>query len=243
HHVSKTVIVATGSGILRPHKIEVSGAERFELSNLHYTVKSLERFKGKRVLISGGGNSAVDWANALEPIAENVLLVYRKEELGGHEAQVEKIKQSRVDCCPQSKVTDLISHDGQSIQQVLLTQIDTGETSVVDIDEVVINHGYEQDAELLRNSELNVEMVNGFYVKGNAGSESSVPGLYAAGDILTHEGKVHLIAGAFQDAANAVNRAKTYIDPNATATAMVSSHNERLKEKNRQIIEETLLKQ
>jgi thioredoxin reductase (NADPH) len=137
----------------------------------------------------------------------------------------------------------LISHDGQSIQQVLLTQIDTGETSVVDVDEVVINHGYEQDAELLRNSELNVEMVNGFYVKGNAGSESSVPGLYAAGDILTHEGKVHLIAGAFQDAANAVNRAKTYIDPNATATAMVSSHNERLKEKNRQIIEDTLLKQ
>lgn len=243
HHISKTVIVATGSGILKPHKVEVSGAERFELSNLHYTVKSLGRFKGKRVLISGGGNSAVDWANALEPIAEQVVLTYRKEELSGHEAQVEKIKQSRVDCCPQSKVTDLISHDGKSIQQVLLTHVETGETNVIDVDEVVINHGYEQDAELLQNSELQVDMKNGFYVKGNSGSESSVPGLYAAGDILTHEGKVHLIAGAFQDAANAVNRAKTYIDPNATATAMVSSHNERLKEKNRQIIEETIMKQ
>ncbi|WP_215143667.1 NAD(P)/FAD-dependent oxidoreductase [Exiguobacterium qingdaonense] len=243
HHVSKTMIVATGSGILKPQKIEISGAERFELSNLHYTVKSLARFKGKRVLISGGGNSAVDWANALEPIAEEVILTYRKEELTGHEAQVEKVKQSRVDCRPQSKVTDLISHDGKSIQQVSLTCVETGDTSLIVVDEVVINHGYERDSDLLHHSELKVELVDGFYVKGSSSSESSVPGLYAAGDILTHEGKVHLIAGAFQDAANAVNRAKTYIDPNANATAMVSSHNERFTEKNRQIIEESMMKQ
>ena len=69
----KTVIVATGSGILKPQKLSIEGAERFEVSNLNYTVKSLKRFKGKTVIISGGGNSAVDWANELEPIAKKCM--------------------------------------------------------------------------------------------------------------------------------------------------------------------------
>lgn len=242
-HVSKTVIVATGSGILQPQKIEISGAERFEVSNLHYTVKSLMRFKGKTVLISGGGNSAIDWANELEPIAERVILTYRKEALKGHESQVDKLLCGRVDCRLHTKINDLISHDGKTIHAVELIDCGTSVSELVEVDEVVINHGYEQDSALLNESELKVEMVDGFYVNGNASSESSVPGLYAAGDILTHEGKLHLIAGAFQDAANAVNRAKTFIDPDATKAAMVSSHNERLKSKNRDIIERTIMKQ
>lgn len=69
-HLSKTVIIAVGGGILNPQKLEIEGASRFEISNLHYTVKSLKRFKDKTVIISGGGNAAVDWANELEPIAK-----------------------------------------------------------------------------------------------------------------------------------------------------------------------------
>lgn len=69
-------------------------------------------------------------------------------------------------------------------------------------------------------------MIHDYYIAGNSSSETTVPGLYAAGDILQHEGKVNLIAGAFQDAANAVNRAKLFIEPNANKVAMVSSHNE-----------------
>ena len=80
-HFSKTVIVAVGGGILNPQKLEIEGAERFEVSNLNYTVKSLERFKDKTVMISGGGNSAIDWANELEPIAKRVYVAYRKEAL------------------------------------------------------------------------------------------------------------------------------------------------------------------
>lgn len=66
-------------------------------------------------------------------------------------------------------------------------------------------------------------------------SESSVPGIFAAGDILSHSGKLHLIAGAFQDAANAVNKAKQYITPSAYAYGMVSSHNDLFAQKNREL--------
>jgi len=78
------------------------------------------------------------------------------------------------------------------------------------VDGVVINHGYERDKELLQKSKLKIEMEDEYFVKGKPTSETSVEGLYAVGDILSHEGKLHLIAGAFNDAGNAVNKAKQY---------------------------------
>ncbi|MNI41595.1 Ferredoxin--NADP reductase [compost metagenome] len=103
------------------------------------------------------------------------------------------------------------------------------------VDEVIINHGYERDRELLANSEVAMELKD-HWIAGSSMSETSVPGLYAAGDILHHEGKLHLIAGAFQDAANAVNKAKTYISPGANAYGMISSHNEVFAQKNRDLM-------
>lgn len=83
-------------------------------------------------------------------------------------------------------------------------------------------------------------MIDNHYIAGNAHSESSVPGLYAAGDILKYDGKLHLIAGAFQDAANAVNSAKQFIEPKADKFGMVSSHNEIFKELNRELIKQMM---
>ncbi|MCM3077725.1 NAD(P)/FAD-dependent oxidoreductase [Brevibacillus invocatus] len=240
-HFSKTVIVAIGSGILKPQKLEIEGADRFEVSNLNYTVKSLKQFKDKTIMISGGGNAALDWANELEPIAKQVYLTYRKEAMTGHEAQVSQLMKSSVQCFFKTSITKLIaSADHERIERVELTHHDTGEVSYLPIDEVIISHGYERDTTLLQNSELNIEMAEQYYIAGNASSESSIPGLYAAGDILSHDGKVNLIAGAFQDAANAVNKAKQYIQPDASKTGMVSSHNEVFKQRNREIIKQMI---
>ncbi|PFR42680.1 NAD(P)/FAD-dependent oxidoreductase [Bacillus cereus] len=240
-HFSKTVIVATGSGILKPQKLSIEGAERFEVSNLNYTVKSLKRFKGKTVIISGGGNSAVDWANELEPIAKKVYVTYRKEELSGHEAQVKQLMNSSAECFFNTSITKLIAGDNhEAIEYVELTNHETGEVSHLPIDEVIINHGYERDITLLENSELEVAIIDNYYIAGNANSESSVDGLYAAGDILKHEGKLHLIAGAFQDAGNAVNKAKQFIQPDASEYGMVSSHNEVFKKRNRELIKQMM---
>lgn len=236
-HLSKTVIVAVGGGILNPRKLEIEGAERFEVSNLNYTVKSLGRFKGKTVLISGGGNSAVDWANELEPIADKVYVTYRKQELAGHEAQVKQLMNSSAECLLNTTITKLIASDGRdAIELVELTNQETGDTTLLPIDEVIINHGYERDATLLEQSGLDIEIADGYYIAGNANSESSIPGLYAAGDILQHPGKLNLIAGTFQDAANAVNKAKQFIQPDAYGMAMVSSHNEVFKERNKELV-------
>ncbi|WP_407691440.1 NAD(P)/FAD-dependent oxidoreductase [Robertmurraya mangrovi] len=240
-HFSKTVIVAVGSGILNPQKLNIEGAERFEVSNLNYTVKSLKQFVDKTVIISGGGNTAIDWANELEPIAKKVYLTYRKGTLGGHEAQVTQLMNSSAKCLFHTSITKLIAGDNHEvIEQVELTNHETGEVTYLSIDEVVINHGYEQDTSLLKNSVLNIKMEDDFYISGSSTCRTSVEGLYAAGDIVKYEGKVHLIAGAFQDAANAVNQAKQYIQPNSEKFAMVSSHNEVFKTRNKQLVKELI---
>ncbi|MEI4622526.1 NAD(P)/FAD-dependent oxidoreductase [Bacillus pfraonensis] len=240
-HFSKTVIVATGSGILKPQKLAIEGAERFEVSNLNYTVKSLKQFKDKTVIVSGGGNSAIDWANELEPIAKKVYLTYRKDALAGHEAQVTQLMNSSVSCIFHTSITKLIAGENhEAIERVELTNHETGEVSYLPIDEVIINHGYERDMKLLENSDLNVEIADDYFIAGSTNSESSIEGLYAAGDILKHEGKLHLIAGAFQDAGNAVNKAKQFIQPDASEYGMVSSHNDVFKQRNRELIKQMM---
>ncbi|MCF2650409.1 NAD(P)/FAD-dependent oxidoreductase [Niallia circulans] len=236
-HYSKTVIVAVGSGIVTPQKLKIEGAERFEVSNLNYTVKSLMHFRDKVVVLSGGGNSAVDWALELEPIAKKVYLTCRKDTLAGHEAKARELLESNVECLFHTSITKLIANENHNrIDSVELTNTKSEDVTTVKVDEVVINHGYEMDSSLLKNSQLKIDMLEDFYIAGNVNSETSVPGIFAAGDILKHEGKVHLIAGAFQDAANAVNKAKLYIQPEASNSAMVSSHNELFEEKNKELI-------
>ncbi|MBV7503648.1 NAD(P)/FAD-dependent oxidoreductase [Bacillus sp. sid0103] len=240
-HYSKTVIVAIGSGILTPQKLEIEGAERFEVSNLNYTVKSLKHFKDKTVIISGGGNTAIDWANELESIAKKIYVTYRKEALKGHEAQATQLMKSSAVCLFHTSITKLIaSSNHDSIEMVELTNHVSGEVSYLPIDEVIINHGYEQDATLIENSSLNIKLADNYYIAGNSVSESSVEGLYAAGDILMYDGKVNLITGAFQDAANAVNKAKQFIQPDASKIGMVSSHNDLFKKRNRELVKQMM---
>ncbi len=236
-HYSKTVIIAIGSGILKPKKLTIDQADQF--TNLNYTVKSLSHFVDRTVLVSGGGNSAIDWANELEPIAKKIYFTCRKDVLKGHEAQASQLQNSSIECFFNTSISDLISHTGkQAIDQVELTNHKTGEVSYVKVDEVIVNHGYEQDNSLLKNSPLGFSLKDDFFISGDSLSQSSVDGLYAAGDILAYNGKVNLIAGAFQDAANAVNQAKQFIQPDATSAGMVSSHNDVFKQRNKRLIKQ-----
>lgn len=237
-HYSKTIILALGSGILKPQKLSIEGADRFEVSNLHYVVKSLKQFENRHVVISGGGNAAIDWANELTPLAASVTVVYRKEAFtGAHEAQIEQLMNSGARCLFNTTICKLLADaEGHTIDHVEVKDEITGELSQLLVDEVIINHGYEIDAELLQNSAFDFELDEYSRVIGSDSSETSVPGIYAAGDILIHSSKVNLIAGCFHDAANAVNRAKLYIEPTAEKVAMVSSHNDVFKEKNKELL-------
>ncbi|WP_409340866.1 NAD(P)/FAD-dependent oxidoreductase [Paenibacillus sp. MBLB4367] len=230
-HHTRTVVLAIGYGILTMQKLDIAGADRYEVENLHYTVQELEAFRGKRVLISGGGNSAVDWANELEPIADCVTIVHRRDEFGGHEKNVVRMKQSAVSVKTPFAVTQLHS-GGVAIEEVTVSHVETGEEERLEVDAVIVNHGLKCDYGPL--AEWGLKMEDDIALV-NDKRETNLAGIFAAGDFVNHASKVRLIAGAFTDAVLAVNSAKLFIDPEAPKVAYVSSHNIRFKERNKQL--------
>ncbi|MEK3729823.1 MULTISPECIES: NAD(P)/FAD-dependent oxidoreductase [unclassified Lysinibacillus] len=230
-HFSKTVILAVGYGVLSMQKLEIEGADRFEVTNLHYTVQELEIFRHKHVLISGGGNSAVDWANELEPIAASVTVVHRRDDFGGHEKNVLRMKESSVRVKTPYEVVQLHG-DGDLIQYVSIVNKETGESERVEVDAVIVNHGLKCDYGALEEWGLNIQAEVAIV---NEKRETNIEGVYGAGDFIDHPSKVRLIAGAFADGILALNSAKLYLEPDAPKVAYVSSHNIRFKERNEQI--------
>ncbi|WP_339177082.1 NAD(P)/FAD-dependent oxidoreductase [Oceanobacillus sp. FSL W7-1293] len=236
-YVSRTVILATGGGILEPIKLDIEGADRFEVSNLHYTVQSLDRFKDKKVIVSGGGDTAIDWATELEPIAEQVSLVYRGEEFKAMEAHIAHLEASSVHIYKNTKIEKLLAdEEGHHVKEILTKNQKTGEKVRFEVDDLIINHGFDRELKFIKESPLKVELEQDFFVKGSGKAETNIAGLYAAGDILSFDGKVHLIAGAYNDAANTVNQAKLYMKPDAYNEIYVSSHNSKFDEKNRKLL-------
>ncbi|ATP39902.1 thioredoxin reductase [Solibacillus sp. R5-41] len=240
-HYSKTILLAVGGGIINPQKLTLEGAEKYEMTNLHYTVQSLKRFLGKNIIISGGGNAAIDWAVELSAIAQSVTVVYRNETLSAHEANIKEAMDAGVTIECNTSITKLTSNaDKTAIQFVTCENSKTKECYTRDIDEVIVSHGYNCESSLEFEPSITVPKKDNYYFEGKSTGETVQPGIFAAGDILSFEGKINLLLGTFQDAANAVNSIKTYLEPTASRYAMVSSHNEAFKEKNRSINEKQI---
>ncbi|UXU55431.1 NAD(P)/FAD-dependent oxidoreductase [Staphylococcus agnetis] len=236
---SKSIIIAIGGGIITPKKLQLSdNAHDFEYTNLHYAISKYEHFRGKKVLISGGGNSAMDWAQALAPIAKEVILVYRNDSVKGHESTWEALQQLRVQCLPNVSITALHHdcHCHDRIQSVTLQHLETQERMTYPIDAVIVSHGYERQIDLLQETTMPLALTEQQLIAGQGDTRTTVDGVYACGDILTHPSKINLITGAFHDAAHAVNSAKVYISPDDTIQGCVSSHHPAFKEANKQFL-------
>lgn len=235
-HHTRTLILALGHGVLKLVKLNIEGADRYEVTNLHYTVQELERFRGKRILISGGGDSAVDWANELESIAASVTVVHRRESFGGHEKNVKRMIDSSIDVRTPYELVQLHGNEaGDAIAAVSFARVDAeGQpepaSERLEVDEVIVNHGLRGDFGSI--VEWGMEMGE-WNISVNERMSTNVPGIFVAGDTAAYPTKVNLIAGAFTDAVLAVNHAKKYIDPQAWETARVSSHNSIFKERNK----------
>ncbi|WP_139490780.1 NAD(P)/FAD-dependent oxidoreductase [Brevibacillus dissolubilis] len=209
-HQSKAVIITAGVGAFEPRRLDHPDAPRFEKSNLHYFVTDLNAFKGQKVVVFGGGDSAVDWALMLEPIAEKVTLVHRREKFRAHEHSVETLMSSNVEVRTPYELKSLEGED--KIERVTIVQAATGEEISYDVDAVIVNFGFISSLGPIKNWGLEIEKGS---IVVNSKMETNIPGIYAAGDIATYPGKVKLIAVGFGEAPTAVNNAMTYVNPDA----------------------------
>lgn len=210
-HYTKAVIITAGAGAFQPRRLEVEHADKYEGKNLHYFVQDLSVFTGKKVLISGGGDSAVDWSLMLEPIAKEVTLIHRRDKFRAHEHSVELLHQSKVNILTPFEIKELRGNEAE-IEQVLIQEIKGDTTKTIDVDAVIVNFGFVSSLGPIKEWGLEIER-NSIVV--NTKMETNRKGIYAAGDICTYEGKVKLIATGFGEAPTAVNNAKAYIDPKA----------------------------
>lgn len=172
-HLTKTLILAMGHGIPVQRKLEIEHADRYEVTNLYYTVQELKTFAGKRVVISGGGDSAVDWANALVPIAESVTVVHRRDMFGGHEKNVANMKASCTRILTPHELTELHGQ-ADKIDAVTIQNIETGEIERMETDAVIVNHGMKGDLSVL--SEWGLKQGEWGLIEVNEKMETNLPG-------------------------------------------------------------------
>ncbi|KAB7706592.1 SidA/IucD/PvdA family monooxygenase [Bacillus aerolatus] len=217
-HFTKTIVITAGNGAFQPRKLELAGSEKYEGKNLHYFINDLNQFAGKKVQVFGGGDSAVDWALMLEPIAEKVTIAHRRDKFRAHEHSVETMKNSSVNILTPYVPSELIGED--RIEQVVLQEVKGTQKEVVDVDDVVVTYGFVSSLGPIKNWGLEIEK-NSIVV--NSRMETNIEGIYAAGDICTYEGKVKLIASGFGEAPTAVSNAKVYIDPKAKVQPLHST--------------------
>ncbi|WP_231891479.1 NAD(P)/FAD-dependent oxidoreductase [Paenibacillus swuensis] len=218
-HFAKSVIITAGVGAFEPRKLEFPEAAQYEKKNLHYFVNDLQAFAGQKVLITGGGDSAVDWALMLEPIAEQVTLVHRRDKFRAHEHSVENLLNSKVQIMTPYEVSGLAG--ANFIEKATLTHSKTGEVTELDVDAVIVNYGFISSLGPI--AEWGLEIQSGSIVVDSR-METNIPGIFAAGDITTYPGKLKLIAVGFGEAPTAINNAKVYFDPDAKLSPGHSSN-------------------
>ncbi|MGT2926348.1 NAD(P)/FAD-dependent oxidoreductase [Streptococcus cuniculipharyngis] len=208
-HRTRAIILACGNGAFAPRPLGLPGEEVYADSNLHYHVKSLEDFVDKNVVICGGGDSAVDWANSLQGLAKSVTLVHRRNAFRAHEHSVAVLEQSSV-----TKLTPYVPvallGDGQKLKGLRVQRVKSDEVLDLDLDALIVSFGFSSSNKNLKAWGLEAERSS---VKVSALLETSQAGIYAVGDAATYVGKADLIATGFGEAPMAVNQAINYIYP------------------------------
>lgn len=208
-HFSQTVLIATGQGSFEPRKLTFDYPKQYEDTNLHYYVKPLETYKDKTVAITGGGDSAVDWALTLENIAKKVYIVHRRDKFRAHEAAVSRLKQSSVEIVTPYVPNQLIG-DAKRLYEVEFNERRGDKILTLPVDYFIVNYGFKSLNKQLNDWGLETEH-NSILVSQRM--ETNVPGIYAAGDVTTFDGKVKLIVTGYGEAPTAINSIIQYLNP------------------------------
>jgi ferredoxin/flavodoxin---NADP+ reductase len=205
---AKAVIITAGIGKFSPRPLPA--AADWAGPEIAFFVPSFEPYAGKDVVIVGGGDSAFDWALALEPIARSVALVHRREAFRAHQATVEKVQSGTTRIITSSNVSRLIGNG--ALTGVEIEHVKTKETEEIPAQAVVAALGFIADLGPIQEWGLETDKR---HIVVDSTTATSLPRVFAAGDITDYPGKVRLISTGFGEAATAVNNAAVLIDPDA----------------------------
>jgi thioredoxin reductase (NADPH) len=207
------VIIAAGVGAFGPNRPPLEGIERYEGRGVHYLVSSRGAFSGKKVVIAGGGDSAVDWAISLSEVAEKITIVHRRAKFRASPGSAEKLQklaeEGVIDIMTPFQLAGL-EGDEEKLSGVVIADLD-GQTKRIAADILLPFFGLSQDIGPLAEWDLTLD--GGKIVVDPATMGASPEGLFAIGDIAAYPGKLKLILSGFSEAATAAHAAYLHLHP------------------------------
>lgn len=223
------ILLCAGNGAFVPQRLALEEAPALEGRHVHYAVRKREAFAGQRVIVAGGGDSALDWALALRETAKRVTLVHRRETFRAAEASVREVRRA-ADAGELDIVIGTIAalHTSEEVlQSAEIKQI--GGSTVIEADHLVALYGLV--AELGPIARWGLETLAGRVAVDTSNYESSRPGIFAVGDIAVYPNKQKLILSGFHEASLALRKAYTYAFPDKKRVHVHSSYDQKLSER------------
>ena len=209
---TKAVVIAAGGGSFQPKRPPIQGIEPYEGKSVHYAVRKMDAFRDKRLLIVGGGDSALDWTLNLQPIAKRLTLVHRRDDFRGAPASVGKMRALVASGGMDLKIGQVASLEGDDGQLTAASIKGSDEALTrVEIDAMLPFFGLTMKLGPVADWGLALE--DELIPVNTATFETNMPGLFAIGDINTYPGKLKLILSGFHEAALMAQKAHHYVHP------------------------------
>jgi thioredoxin reductase (NADPH) len=206
------IVIAAGGGSFMPKKLPLANASDFEGKSLFYSVRQMERFRGQRLVIAGGGDSALDWTLNLQPLAARTTLTHRRLEFRAAPDSVNKalaMVETGILGFEAGVISALHGQDG--VLQGVSVKDEGGQERVLDCDALLVFYGLTMKLGPIADFGLNLHQNR--IVVDTEKFETSVPGIFAIGDINVYPGKLKLILSGFHEAALMAQQAKRIAHP------------------------------
>ena len=209
---AKVIVIGAGGGSFQPKRPPIAGIEPYESTSVFYSVRRMEDFRGKRLLIAGGGDSALDWTLNLAPVAGHLTLLHRRSDFRAAPDSVNKmmalVGEGKVDLVL-GQVTSLEGENGQ-LAKVVVKRNDSSEAHIA-CDALLPFFGLTMKLGPVANWGL--ELKDNVIPVETAAFETSEPGIFAIGDINWYPGKLKLILSGFHEGALMAQKAHRYVYP------------------------------
>lgn len=210
-HFSKSVIMCLGMGAYIPKRIDIPNVLELEGAGVYYFVRKLDDFRGKDILIVGGGDSAFDYSMMLNPVANSITHIHRNDFFSAHEDSIEKVMNSTVEMkYPFWEVKQIEGDD--YVRHATIIETQTGESIRMKVDAIIFNIGFITNMGPIEEWGLKIDKNS---IAVDSRMRTNIDGVFASGDVVNYDGKLKLISTGCGEVAIAVNNAKNFIDPKA----------------------------
>lgn len=217
---ARAIIIACGNGSFSPRRVDLMNLATYENRDLRYHIPRYSDYLGKRVVICGGGDSAIDHAITLSNYAKEVIVVHRRPQFRAMEYAVKEAEAKTNVHFLTPYVPERVDGDGQHLESVTLKKARSGELVKVPCDAMIIAYGYTADISAMQNWGLAMERN---HILVDQYMATNIPGIFAIGDAVTYPGKTQLIVSGFGEAPTAINSAYQYLNPDQRLTPLHST--------------------